>query len=722
MKNKFAFLLFFPLLLISCGHENPPSSLSSSVVDSSVTSSSTDVDDQLMDRNDGIALPYIDVSSPYIKGTSTNLKQVDYESIHVNQPTNALADDFAFGVDCSSLYDVERNGGRFYDEDGKEEELFTLLERGGANYARFRLWVDPFDKEGHSYGGGSNDISTDIYLAKRAKSAGMKVLIDFHYSDSWADPAKQWAPKKWMSLDNKGKPSVQVKTQYKRVGDFTSHALNAFKNAGVKVDAVQIGNETNNGMAGVDKATSKYYADMIQSGLMTAKSVFPNVKTIVHLTGVNNPSSVYRVYDSLFGRNIDWDICGLSYYPYWHGTRENLLNVMNECVSRYNKEVMIVETSWGYTDEGAAYSTNQFSTEACGENGGYATSPQGQASEIADLVDTLSKVEKKKGVGLFYWEPAWLPVEGSGWISKYGAYYNDYGMDASSSSDLSIYTDKYCYSSWANQAWFDYSGKALASYKTFRHIIDGDKTVPLVVKSALKDHFCATYNLSDGSSSIPKTGKVVTNVDSYLTKDILWDESEIALLPTLPEGHHTLHGTLSGFEVTCDVLVYANYVEDNSFENQNTLQGGNANEYALSSPWSLQTTAKGVRVESKGEGNRTGGKYFHWWNSAAYSFSLSQKLKEIPSGTYRFSIYALTHLKTEYGGDFSIDFWDQNGDGGGKKFLMLGQFKDYASGMVEWIIPSIIVSSKSDVTIGLSVSAGASSWGHSDDWSFVRNE
>lgn len=726
MKYKLPFsALFLSFLLASCGGVTSSSSVSyssPSSMDSSQISSTLDEDDQIMNRNDGVALTYQDVSSPYQKGTSTNPQQIDYENIYVNQPTNALADDFAFGVDCSSLYDVERSGGRFYDEDGDEEDLFVLLRKGGANYARFRLWVDPFDKDGHSYGGGSNDISTDIYLAKRAQSAGMKILIDFHYSDSWADPAKQWAPKGWMNLDSQGKPAIQVKTQYKRVGDYTSHALNAFKNAGVTVNAVQIGNETNNGMAGADNAVSKYFADMIHSGVATAKSVFPEVKTIVHLAGVNIPSSVYRVYDNLKKRNVDWDVCGLSYYPYWHGGRDNLLEVMKECASRYEKEVMIVETSWGYTDENAAYSSNQFSTAAFGEVGGYVTSAQGQASEIADLVDCLSKVPDQKGVGLFYWEPGWLPVEGSGWITKYGAYYNDNGYDASSASDLSGYTDKYCYSSWANQTWFTYSGKALASYKTFQHIIDGDKTVPLEITGLLNDSFSATYNLSDGKDSIPSTGKVITNIGSYLTKDISWNQEEIDSLPSLSEGHHTIHGTLEGNEVTCDVLVYYNYVKDNSFENQNTLQGNNANEYAVSSPWSLSSSVNGVRVESKSEGNRTGNKYFHWWGSSAYSFSLSQKLSKIPAGTYRFSIYTLTHLKTEYGGYSSIGLWYQIGNEGKKVISMLENCKGYASGMVEWAIPAIIVPSESDVTIGLDADCGASSWGHSDDWSFVRSE
>ena len=709
------------VLLASCA---PTNSLPSSEADSSssslASSSSIDEDDGVFDRNDGSALSYHEVKYPYSKGTTTNDKTYDYDSIIVNTPKNALRDDFALGVDCSSLYEVERFGGRFYDEDGKEEDLFKILKEGGANYARFRLWVDPYSSQGEEYGGGTNDISTDIYLAKRALAAGLKVLIDFHYSDSWADPSKQWAPKAWMSLNKNGKPTINARTQYKRVGDYTGKALNAFKNAGVEVSAVQIGNETNNGMAGADNAISKYFADMIASGVATAKSVFPDIKTIVHLANVNNPGGVYQVYDNLKRRNVDWDICGLSYYPYWHGGRDNLLEVMNECVARYNKDIMIVETSWGFTDEGTTFAHNQFSSESCGESGGYVTSSQGQATELSDLASLLSEVNDNKGAGLFYWEPAWLPVENSGWVNKAGAFYNDNGCDYSKTSDLSSYSDVYCYSSWANQAWFDYQGKALPSYKTFKHILTGDKTKEVELTGLLNDSFSATYNLSDHSTSIPKTAKVITNVGSYLDEEIEWNKEELAALEHSEQGHYSLRGKISSFAIECDVLVYYNYVQDNSFEGQSTLQGGNANEYAVASPWNLASKASGVRVESKGEGNRTGNKYFHWWSSSAFAFDLSQTLKSVPSGTYSLTCYTKTHTATEYGGYKDVSLYYQIGNEEKVKISQKSKCLGYASGFVEWSIENIEIASTSEVKIGLEADCGATTWGHCDDWSFVR--
>ncbi len=732
MKKKiFLALSLFSLSLAGCASngdnnansspssdEEPSSSEhSSKQEDSSVSSSSVeDIDDQVFDRNDGKALEVKDVSDPYTVGTTTNATVYDYDSVYANKPSNGLSDDFAWGVDCSSLYEVEKAGGRFYDEEGKEADLFQILKDGGANYARFRLWVDPFDSNGVSYGGGSNDISTDIYLAKRAAKAGMKILVDFHYSDSWADPSKKWAPKAWMSLKN-GKPTINEKTQYKRVGDYTSHALNAFKDAGVEVSAVQIGNETNNGMAGSSNAASWYFAEMIKAGVETSKSVFPDVKTIVHLANVNNPAGVYKVYDNLVRWEVDWDVCGLSYYPYWHGGRDNLQTVMDRCANNYGKEVMIVETAWGYTDEGASFCNNQFSSKL-NEAGGYLTSYQAQVSELSELADCLSKVPDSKGTGLFYWEPGWLPKEGSGWISKAGYFYNDHGYDYTAESDLSGYSDSSCYSSWANQAWFDYSGKALPSYKAYKLIQDGSMAKTEEDLGAVKTSFTATYNLSDGSDSIPTSGQITTNLDRLRVADIVWDSDELAELKNAEQGKHTIHGKLEDYDVTCEVTVIYNYVQDNSFEGQNT-SSGNANEYKVGSPWNLTATSKDVCVYAKNEGNRTGTHYFHWYGTTAFSFTLSQTLSNIPSGTYNLSTYVITHEIEDKGGYTKASLFYQIGNEDKVEVSMFANCKGWESGLVEWAVPSIVVSATSDVTIGMEVEAGATSWEHNDDWSFV---
>lgn len=718
MKKK---LLVLPLLatifLAASCSENSSSGASSTGNSGGGTSSSSE---QQMNWNDGTALEYTPVSDGYTLGTAKVTNSYDFDNVYANSPSKTLADDFIYGVDVSSLYEVEKAGGRFYDKDGNEDDIFNILKEGGSNYVRLRLWVDPFDSHGNSYGGGINDIATDIYLAQRAQKAGLKILIDFHYSDSWADPAKQWAPKDWMTLSSANKITVDERNQYQNVGAFTGQALNAFKNAGITVSAVQIGNETNNGMAGLSNAQSKFFADCVRAGVTTAESVFPEVETIIHLTNITS-TGYLKVLNNLQERGVSWDITGLSYYPFWHGSRENLLSVMNGIVETYGTKVMVAETSWGYTGEGAEYCNNQFSPETHCQEGGYAASNQGQISELADIVEVLSQVPDQKGVGICYWEPAWLPLKGAGWISKYGAFYNDNGYDWQAASDLAGYSDSYCYSSWANQAWFDYDGVAMPSLYAYKYIQDGDKTVEVKYSGLLESKFSAKYNLGDASSSIPETGLLVSNIDTYVEEDIAWDSEQLASLPSTPTGTTvTLKGTCGGFDVTCDVLVYTNYVEDYSFESQNTLQSGNSNEYAVESPWELEASVSGVRVESKSEmQGGTGKKYFHWWSSTAFTFTLSQTLKDVPAGTYDLSTVVLTHLPTEYGGYNSIGLFYQIGDGEKVEVSMLDKCLGYAFGGTEWSIGNIVISSTSDVTIGMYGDAGATTWGHNDDWSFA---
>lgn len=729
MKNRqfiFLFTIAASLLLSSCGGGGESSSeggdISSEPSVSSESSQSSDdlyepEDTPVFDRDDGTALAYTP-RSEHTLGTATNSESYDYDDIIVQTPKGTLNDDFMYCYDVSSAYSVETHGGIYYGKDGKEADFFALIKDAGATHVRLRLWNDPYDGNGNSYGGGENDLATAIHLGKRATAAGLKVFLDFHYSDSWADPSKQYVPKAWAS--------VPGKYLYQPIGDYTGHVLNAMKEAGVDIDAVQIGNETNNGMAGLN-GTSKWIAYGIEAGVQTAKSVFPDVTTFVHLTNITNYSSVTKFLNNLASYDCDsYDAVGFSYYPYWHGGRENLLNTLNDVVSTYGKKVAVVETSWGFTDEAAPYSSNQYSTESCASAGGYETSYQGQASEMADIVNVLSQVEGGNGIGVSYWEPGWLSVQGSGWISKYGAYYNDYGKDWTSVSDadLSGYTDSYCRSSWANQAYFSYTGKALPSLYVYKHIQDGDKTISedeIETVGIVEDSFSGTYDLKLKSYNIPSTAQTVNSLGQYKTVEIEWDEDEYADLATSAAGKYTIHGTCGGYDVTCAVTVLYNYVDDYSFENQTTLQGSNANEYAVGDPWELEASADGVRVESKGEGNRTGSKYFHWWSSGAFTFDISQTLTGVAAGTYSLQTYVLTHMKNEYGGYNSIYLYYQIGDGDLTKVSMLDKCAGYSSGLTLWSIDGIVVENDdSTVKIGMSCDAGSGgTWGHNDDWSFA---
>ena len=391
MKSKtYLTLALSSLLLTACGGATSspePSSMPKTTSEGQPTTSSSSATPA-----DDSSYSYVSADSDSGIGTRTNDEEYDYESIKVNKPAKALVDDFAFGADLSIIAEVERNGGVFYNEKGEEQDVFKLLAADGVNYCRLRLWNDPKSAvTGESYGGGGNDLETDIALAKRAKAAGMKVLLDFHYSDSWADPQKFHCPKAWADELSMDKPDL--------IADFTRDSLNAFKKAGIYVDSCQIGNETNYGIAGEKfLGGAETIVAMVRSGVAAAKEVFPNIKTLVHLTNIKSPKGVYNFLDAmekgLDGENtpVPYDIVGLSYYPFWHGTQENLLNVMNYIRDTYDRPTWVVETSYGFTDEPNENCSNTYHSSTFETPGGYITSIQGQTTELADVVSTISSV------------------------------------------------------------------------------------------------------------------------------------------------------------------------------------------------------------------------------------------------------------------------------------------------------------------------------------------
>jgi arabinogalactan endo-1,4-beta-galactosidase len=638
----------------------------------------------------------------------TNSEEYDYDNIIVNAPTNTLSDDFAYGVDASIVSDVEKNGGVYYNENGDEEDVFKIFKNDGVNYVRFRLWVDPHSASGEDYGGGTNDLDTDIALAKRANAAGLKVMVDFHYSDFWSDPSHYWCPKSWSSVTKANLPD--------QVATYTKESLEGFKTAGVTVSSVQIGNEINPGIAGVVSGTGTgICAKMIAKGITAAKEVYPEVKTIVHLTNIKSTKAIYQYLSNLQSNGADFDICGFSYYPYWHGTKDNLQTVLNTAASTTGKPVMIVETAWGFTDEQNDNCVNQYSTSSFGKAGGYLTSPQGQATEIADLVDVLSKVPNQMGQGIFYWEPDWLPVSGTNWATKAGQYYNDKGIDGTGS-----YTDASCLESWANQAWFSYSGKALPSASVYKHIQNKDKCADETVTGLVDGDLTLTANLK-GTWSMPSTVQAYTNTGAYRDLEVTWNSTEVAAITE--DGEYVVHGTTKdgSLEVTCTVTAESNFVQDYSFENQ----AMTSQEAAVTSPWSMSDNTDygnyGTgHIESKGEGNLDGSKYFHWYNSVAFTFTLEQTLTVDWAGKYRLRTYIMANS----GGYTSFDLWIKVGNGDKQSVSILdscvGWNSDLKSGMKEVKIENVEIPAGSSVTFGLSCVGGAASWGHNDLWSLVK--
>ena len=362
--------------------------------------------------------------------------------------------DFVKGFDISTLLEVERCGGRFYD-DGSREDLFAILKRYGGNYVRLRLWNDPYDEFGNDYGAGVCDLATVLTLAERAKSHAMQWLLDLHYSDFWADPGKQTVPKAWQGMDEAELENA--------VYAYTKEVLHRCVRAGLTPDMVQVGNELTNGLLWPTGKTPNYetICRYVMAGIRAVREVTPQALVMVHLDNGGNNELYRNWFDRFFQNGGDCDVIGLSYYPFWHGNMQALQNNMNDIALRYGKDLYVVETSMGFTLDSYAdfEALNEeerkggAAKEALAQGLAWPMTPQGQADFTRELFSVLRQVPQGRGKGIFWWEPAWIPVPGSGWAKQPGwEYVHEKGPGGNE---------------WANQALFDFEGNALPALRVF---------------------------------------------------------------------------------------------------------------------------------------------------------------------------------------------------------------------------------------------------------------
>ena len=374
-----------------------------------------------------------------------------------------LPEDFILGMDVSSLIAEEQSGVRYYDFDGQEKDLLQILAENGVTHIRVRVWNDPYDAQGRGYGGGNCDIENALQIGQRATQFGMKLIVDFHYSDFWADPGKQMVPKAWEGMD--------IETKTAALYDYTRESLQLLRDGGVDVGMVQVGNETNNGMAG--ETDWDKILPLMAAGSRAVREVYPEALVAVHFTEPQNNGN-YRYYaDILAQGGLDYDVFGSSYYPFWHGTRENLIQVLTEINQDYGKYVMVMETSWPYTPEDTDFSGNSINADSSVARD-YPYSPQGQADEVRDVIAAVALVPG--GIGVCYWEGAWITVPGGSWEAN-SALWEQYGSGWASSFaaeyDPNDAGKWYGGSSWDNQAFFDPAGQALDSLLVFSSLREG---------------------------------------------------------------------------------------------------------------------------------------------------------------------------------------------------------------------------------------------------------
>ncbi|MCT9081375.1 glycoside hydrolase family 53 protein [Streptomyces fulvoviolaceus] len=333
------------------------------------------------------------------------------------------------GVDISSLPKNEDHGAVYRTADGRREDPIRILAQSGVTHARLKVWVNPAD--------GYNNKAHVLPLARRLKRAGIGIWVDFHYSDTWADPAHQTKPAAWTDLDVAGLTRA--------VYDHTADVLGALKRQGTPADLVQIGNELNGGMLWPDGNWEHWdnLAAFLKAGLSAARDTTPRIRTILHLAN-GGDNGLYRWwFDNAVALGVDFDIIGLSYYPFWHGTVEAAAANMADITARYGKPCVIAETAYPFTLE-SEDDVNDIMNDPSQLTDGYPATPAGQAAWLRAVADLAAAVPGGQGLGYCYWEGVWTYRAGSGWNPE----------DPASGN------------AWENLALFDFDDKALPGLKT----------------------------------------------------------------------------------------------------------------------------------------------------------------------------------------------------------------------------------------------------------------
>lgn len=651
----------------------------------------------------------------------TNIPAVDSD-LYVDK-IKGLSSDFIRGVDISSVVSEYNSGVKYYDFDGNELALtsadgnktfFDFLKECGVNWVRVRVWNDPKTADGNSYGGGANDLATAKIIGKAATDAGLKVLVDFHYSDFWADPNMQGAPKAWKNMSLEEKVAA--------LSSYTTNSMEELLNAGVDVGMVQIGNETNNGLAGEkpeynsdNSLNLTKMGELFNAGSKAVKAEASKynkeILVAIHYTNVQDDGYYESVAKALQNANVDYDVFATSYYPFWHGTTSNLTSVMSSIAKKYDKKVMVAETSYAYTlDDGDGHENN-VREGATGLEYNYSVSVQGQANAVADVISAVKAIGDD-GIGMFYWEPAWIPVQyaynddgsvnsdilasnkskwekyGSGWASSYSYEYDP--------DNAGIY---YGGSSWDNQAMFDQNGHPLESINVYKYVLSGTTATAKLEKVP-----GCTYSVFASSDwSMPTKVQAVYTDNKKYDVDVTWNSSQVEEAKKSGVGTYKIDGTVNAndkiYKVVCTLTIqYPNVLLNNGFEDEDM------------SMWTVTGEGVGRLADSN---KRTGDYSLKFWSADPVDYTASQKVK-LNKGKYDLSAYV------------------QGGDAGENptfQLYMKVNGKTYtADGTVSkwqiWSNPSItgidVTEDETEVEIGVITKAAAGAWGAWDDFYLCR--
>ena len=614
------------------------------------------------------------------------------DSLYVRKVDN-ITDEFIMGMDASCVPALEASGVKYYDFDGTEKDVYLILSENGINYIRVRIWNDPFDSSGNGYGGGNCDIENAIAVGKRATEYGMKLLVNFHYSDFWADPAKQMVPKAWkgMNIDEKSEALY----------DYTKECLEKLVSAGVDVGMVQIGNETNGAMAGESSSALggwKRITQLMNAGVKAVREVCPNALVAVHFA---NPEKVTN-YES-YGKNleyfgVDYDVFASSYYPFWHGTLDNLASVLSNIAETYGKKVMIAETSYAFTAEDTDFYGNTIG-EGSGFVKDYPFTIQGQANLVHNVIDTaVNKI--KNCIGVFYWEGTWISVGGDSYESNL-AKWEKHGSGWASSNAAEYDPDDagkwYGGCAVDNQAFFDKNGKALESLKVFGLVKKGN-TVNNKADAIEDVNLIIDLN---GEIVLPETVNAIMLDNSKNEIPVEWHNVNIDAMKNGGVAKYEIKGTAGGMGARC----YVSMVEYNFLQNWSFEEGANA--------WNATAIGKfdELKVEDKVTDSLTGTKHYHFWGASANTveFTLEQQVDNLKSGKYN---YAISIMGGDGGETTIYAYVKINGEIAYKEMTEISVYNEWHTAKIS----NIEYSEGDAISVGIYVKcAGPNAWGKIDD-------
>lgn len=318
--------------------------------------------------------------------------------------------DFLKGGDVSLLAKIEDLGG-LYRQNGKPKDALAIFKGHGANCMRLRIFHQPNKK-----GPVLNNLDYTLSLARRIKAAGLKLLLNFHYSDTWADPGHQRKPAAWRDL-----PPERLEAA---VFTYSRDVIGSLRKAEALPDIVQIGNEITPGMLWDDGRVGGRFdtprqwqqlATLIRAGIRGVKAPLgagERVRIMIHIDKGGNTNATRWFFDNLTAQGVRFDVIGLSYYPWWHGSLDDLRGNLAATAKRYRKEIVVVETGFPWTTQRFDEGSNVLGGDPERLKAPYPQTPAGQKAFLTELIRIVRRTPDGLGKGVIYWAPEWIAVEG----------------------------------------------------------------------------------------------------------------------------------------------------------------------------------------------------------------------------------------------------------------------------------------------------------------------